>query len=155
MPEIRTSILDLTRTRVDDGFNSTGGSEARLFRNTWRRPWLPGNIIRPACTIVDDGQRKEGDSDTTCRDLIVKPKLVIDLAENWERQEPLQDWSDSVQKIIKHLVNWMPPGCGVERYEYIDDDPLDVLLQAGTSESIWVIRFEVKYQEFFGEIGKL
>lgn len=155
MASIRTLILDETRKRIDDHFNATGGSVERLFRNTWRRPWMPGNIVRPSCTVVDDGQRKEDDSDVTCRDLIVKIRLVIDLAENWERQQPFVDWSDRVQKIIKDLVNWMPPGCGVERFEYISDDPIDVLLAAGKSESIWIIEFEVKYQEYFGEIGKL
>ena len=152
---IRTKILDLTRDRIEAHFGATAGTIEKLFRNTWRRPWRPGNTVRPACTVVDDGQRKEGDSDVPCRDLVVRPKLVIDLAENWERQAKMQDWSDSIQKIIIDLVNWMPPGCGVERYEYTDDDPFEALLQNGKSESIWVVMFEVKYQEYFGEIGKL
>lgn len=155
MATIRTLILDQTRDRMEAHWGATGGTKEKLFRNVWRRPWLPGNTIRPACTVVDDGQRKESDSDMTYRDLLLRLKLVIDLAENWERQAPLQDWSDRIQNIIIDLVNWMPPGCGAERFEYVDDDPFDVLLQATKSESIWVVMFEVKYQEFFGEIGKL
>jgi hypothetical protein len=153
--QIRTSILDQTRTRIEGHFGVTGGTIERLFRHVWRRPWRPGNTIRPAITVSDDGQRKEADSDNTCRDLIVRPQLTIDLAENWDRQQPFEDWSDRVQKIIKDLVNWCPPGCGVERYEYISDDPFDVTLQGAKSESVWIVDFEVKYQENFGEIGKL
>ena len=153
--EIRTLILDQTRARVEAHFGAAGGTIEKLFRHVWRRPWMPGNTIRPAATIADGGQRKENDSDNTCRDLIVRPNIIIDLSENWERQAPLDDWSDRVQKIIKDLVNWCPPGCGVERFEYIDDDPFDVYVQNAKSESIWTINFEVKYQEHFGEIGKL
>lgn len=153
--EIRTSILDQTRARVEAHFGITGGTIEKLFRQVWRRPWTPGNTVRPAATISDGGQRKEADSDTTCRDLVLRPVITIDLAENWERQAPLDDWTDRVQKIIKDLVNWCPPGCGVQRFEYADDDPFDVLMQKVKSESIWVIQFEVTYQENFGEIGKL
>jgi len=155
LPEIRTSILDQIRVRIEAHFGVTAGTILKLFRNTWRRPWMPGNTVRPSCTVVDDGQRKEADSDNTCRDLTVKIRLVIDLAENWERQQSIEDWTDIVQKIIKDLVNWFPPGCGVERLEYISDDPFDVLLQGAKAESVWIIEFEVKYQEYFGEKGKL
>lgn len=155
MATIRTLILDQTRERIEAHYGATDGTKEKLFRQVWRRPWLPGNTIRPACTVVDDGQRKEDFSDVLYRDLMLRINLVIDLAENWERQAAMQDWSDRIQDIIVDLVNWMPPGCGVERFEYVDDDPLDVLLQNAKAESVWIVRFEVKYQECFGEIGKV
>ena len=142
----RSDILSGIRDRVEDRFDVTNGSDLKLFRSVWRRAWRPGNKVRPACTVVDRGQRNAGrDDPDASKDVLLSYHLMIDLKEQWDRQTPYEDWSDNVQGIIEALQNWLPVGCGVVTHDYVDDDPWEVELAHGAREEVWLIAMEVGY----------
>lgn len=150
----RTKILTDVAVRLNDKFNLATGSDIQLFRSVRRGAWRPGNAIRPALTVVDDGQAIESPNDEEGRMLTLRYKIVIDLAENWDRQTPMEDWSDRVETIWVCLQNWMVVGTGMLRHDYISDDPFDVIVAQGKSETIWVIEMEARYVADVGDMDK-
>jgi len=138
-------ILSAIKERLNQKFGP-GGDEEEIFRAVWRRPWKPGNTVRPALTVVDDGQMKTDGNPEDSKDVVLKIKLMLDLAANWDREAAQDTWSPRIQAIVESLINWLPTGAiGVTRLDYLSDDPLDVLIPDGKSESIWVIEFECTY----------
>ena len=145
MTQQRTTILDAAKTALD-GWYGPSGSEDRIFRKVWRRAWRPNNSVRPAATIVDNGQKRvENEDDAESEIFAVAWVIVIDLAENWDRQDPYTEWSDYIADIIKKFHNWCGAGCGEFNTTYVSDDPFDVLLVDGASKEIWTIEFETQY----------
>jgi hypothetical protein len=56
----------------------------------------------------------------------------------------MDDWSDRVERIRLKLENFSP-AAGCSRFEVLNDDPMDVVLQAGGVEAVWLIECEVEY----------
>ena len=143
MASQRTNILDATKTRLNGCYGPSGTEETR-YRKMWRRAWRPGNDIRPALTVVDNGQRRGDTHEPESVELILGVQLVIDLEENWDRQVPYQDWGDHLDALIGKLENWMAP-YGITEFQYQDDDLFTVLIMDGASQEIWVVNFDVHY----------
>lgn len=144
----RATILSNIRLRIEDQFSIKAADPAqRWFRDVWRRPWRPLNPLRPACTIVDVGQvnNEQTDEDVSSRTRTLSYHLVIDLAENWDRQTLSEDWSDRVELIHVSLENWLKAGPGLISHKYLNDDPLEVLLKSGQTESVWIVQMEAQY----------
>ena len=151
--ECRTKILDAVAARVEARYGAETGTIGQWFRKVVRGPWQPGNKMRPACTVTDFGQRRgeKVNSDVT-KSRILAFHLVLDLQENWDREEKNQDWSDRVQKIIAGIQNHKAAG-GMKRLDYVQDDPFEVVLTNGASEQIWIVEFEAEYFEDYAEFG--
>ena len=149
----RTKILDAWVDRLEKLYGPTGSTE-KIFRFIRRGAWRPGNPIRPGLTIIDDGQEitfnelddeKNDDGQTGSSDATLKIKIVLDLAENWDREQPNRDWSNIVQDVARRFGNWCPAGFGIMNTRYMGDDFFDFLAGEGKSEQLWMLEFEVDY----------
>lgn len=148
MSDRRKRLLEATRERIEKLFGSQGATKP-LFREVWRRAWQPGNAIREACTVVDMGQRRADPEDNTSTNLILGVKLVLDLADEWRREDAYAAWTDNVSEIIAAMENWRPYPF-VLFYTYQKDEPFTVIL-GDNREEIWEIEFEVECFEAFPE----
>ena len=140
--QLRTLTLDQITTRVKERFGP--GKDREFFREVERRQWFPGSQVRPKAWIVDDGQSRvtnAADKDGG-EEFQQKYKIILDLRDNWEREQPFIDWTDRVQEIVLHLLNWLPT-TGVIDHKYEDDEPFDAILASGAVQSIWIISFVV------------
>lgn len=147
----RTRILQAVATALNDEFGPN--AQEALFRKTVRRgAWRPGETVVPACTVVDNGCRREVGEDDGTIDLVLSVMVYIDVAENWDREEAFEDWSDRVESIAKKLHNLQVIKTGLVRY--VDDDPWEVLLTNGKSQALWSVQFEVEYTDDFGEMAE-
>jgi len=122
------------------------GAAGQWFRGIKRAQWRPGNNVRP-CVWVTDGGTVRGsgrlDDDTT-KSHVLTIRLVLDLVSHFEREDTMDDWSDRVERIRLKLENFSP-AAGCSRFEVLNDDPMDVVLQAGGVEAVWLIECEVEY----------
>lgn len=152
MESKRTRIVQAIANRMEERFGPDG-QVGNYFRKVRRGQWRPGSATRPMCTIVDDGKRTEIQEDTAGSDLALDIKLILDLNENWDREEAFEDWSDRVEQIVTALANWLPINA-VRTIRYVGDDPFEVVFQGGKSEQIWIVEFEVNYFDDYGDLGK-
>lgn len=149
----RTKILEAVRARLDTAY---GPKTA----NSWLRsvklgPWAPGSAVRPCLTVNDGGQRKamnDGDAEDT-KQYVLTIELILDLSANWERQADAEQWSDRIEQIWTHLQNWLPAQCCL-RMDYASDDPMDVILTNGSTQSVWRIELECEYFKDVGSLAK-
>ncbi|MCE5257008.1 MAG: hypothetical protein LLF89_09210 [Spirochaetaceae bacterium] len=141
----RTQIKQNVGELLDAKFSLAKGSDGQWFRQIKVGPWTPGNKVRPAATVVDFGGSKDdkNDSDTT-KGRTLKLHVVLDLVDQFDRENKAADWSDRVEQIALAIQNYRA-GAGVTRMDYVNDDPFEVLLVGGASEQIWVIEFEADY----------
>jgi len=140
----RVSILEDYRARIEDRFGKT--SAFPWFRQVKRGPWRPGNQIRPTLWVVDDGQ--ESQDQWVARDsrsFTLRFKFVLDLLANWENKDQVEEWTDRVQKLIIFALQERVRSFGMLKAEYVGDDPVDVVLQNGPSEQVWIIEFTCDY----------
>jgi len=145
----RTKILDAYKTRIWDLFNSTDGTEVKIFRNGWRRPLRPVSQC-PSFTVTDNGQRRADDLDNESEGRILSVRIFFHVADTWERESDVQDWSDYIDRIDTKLRG-RPSGYGVEDILYVSDDPFDVVFTSGSSQAVWVLDHEVRYFEVIDE----
>lgn len=150
--EFRPKILEAVTKRIRDLFGPD--APRNLFRKVRRGAWRPGGISRPSCTVVDDGSsvvRQIRDMDQApsdgSHDIELKVMLVLELEENWDREETFNDWTNNVSEIIRSIANWRPTGCGVLEVKYRDDDPFTVEYSDGASRELWIINFNILYFE--------
>jgi len=140
----RIQILDAYKTRLWTLFNTSTGTEEKLFRACWRRQYqlVP---MRPSFTVTDGGQRRgpSGDQDDVSEGRVLSVRIFFHIAENWEREAALQDWSNRIDLIDSKLRGC--PGYGIENIRYADDDPFEVVLTSGETEAAWVLDHEVDY----------
>lgn len=149
----RALILDGAKSRINTAYGPAGIS-AHWFRNVWRRPWAPGNQVRPALTVVDGGQQQLSDpQNEDTKEYELTFQTVLDLEADWSREKSEQDWSDRVEALKVLIQNWLP-AYGVLEMNYRNDEPVEVVLQAGKVEAIWVIEFTARYFCEVGVFGK-
>lgn len=150
---VRTIILDNLATRMEAKFSREKGTVRQLFRQIKRGPWEPGNVTRPACTIVDYGAKRgeKNNSDTT-KGRVLAIQFVLDIEANWTREKDCQDWTDNVAQIINNIQNYKA-GPGLLRLDFETDNPFEVILADGASEQIWIIEFEAEFFEDYAAFG--
>jgi hypothetical protein len=141
--EFRTMLLNALAQRLDTNFGNSG-KIGGFFREVKRGYVGPVNVY-PTLVVADNGQSKGDVGDDESSDRVLSIRIMCYLAENWDRLDAKDDWTDRVEKIIHDLENWLPEGTGGERMEYKTDDPFDVLFTSGASAAVWVIDFEYTY----------
>ena len=147
----RGTILKSIKARAIDLFGPQGEVE-KIFRGVSRSAWQPGaNTARPWATVVDDGQKvgeqyvdgsetqRDGSEDRT-----LNVKIVIDLEDNWGREETYETWTQRIEAICAAITNKLIPGVGCLRVRYISDEPFTVIF-GDQSQEIWILEFEVDY----------
>lgn len=143
MTQVRTNILKKVRDRVNS-YYGPAGTLLKLFREV-RRSQLRPCDAKPACTVVDGGQRRGENDDDESTSRVLTVQLYLHLAENWERQAELEEWSDNVELVIELLENWLPAACGGLKLHCVSDEPFDCVFLSGAQEALWMIEFEATY----------
>ena len=149
----RTAILDGVRNRLETFFGAAGYRP--LFRKTFRGKWQPGNTMRPAATVNDDGSEKTGaDNSDVTKNQRLKFQIILDLAENFMRdgKDIRVDWSAELERIRMAVQNY-DPKAGVLSMNVTNDTPFDVVVQDGAIEPIWIIECECEFFIEFCEFG--
>lgn len=141
--EFRTMALNGLVTRLNTYFGPSG-KIGNFFREVERGYVRPPNVY-PKCVITDNGQKSDDPDDNESDSRVLSIRLLFYLAENWDRVDAKNDWSDRVEQVIHNIENWLPAGSGSLRMKYQDDDPFDVVFTSGKSAAAWVIDFEYKY----------
>jgi len=148
---LRKTILTAITTRINTKFNSETGTVGKWFRKIERGILEPITNVRPALTVGDGGQQRASDRDSFVgtgsefgQEYELKVLLTLQLAENWERVNPSDDWTDRIQTIIEDLSGWRPTAC-IDNLLYIADDPAFLSFQAGSFEAAWEIEFQARY----------
>lgn len=152
----RTRIVQGLAKHLSELYGPGGSRQAVLRKKVRHGGWAPGRKPRPQLTVVDDGQQRAGFSDAEqCKEMLLDVRLVLDLEDNWDREETYKQWTDFVADLIEQVSNVMVPGTGMTRAHYRDDDPIDVVLQSGDSEQIWTIGFDVRYVMHVPEVREI
>jgi hypothetical protein len=147
----RKTILAAVQTRLKAKFSAEKGATEQLFREIWVKPWQPGNKVRPAAWIVDNGARRSGtrSQSESGKDRILQFQVIIDLDDNFDRPENYVLWQNRIEAIAAEIQN-LDPKAGVRRMDYQSDDPFEAIIPGAASEQIWLIEFEC---EFFIDAG--
>lgn len=146
-PSFRKAILTDLAARWNLLFGPSG-TTGKWFRTVRRGPIMPCSAGWPILNCQDGGQRRiEADNDETATETerMLTVLAVCQLAEDWTKVDPKNDWSDRVEAIIAATNKYRLSGCGVLRLDYVDDDPADVVFMSGGSAAIWQIEFQVQY----------
>lgn len=124
------------------------GTTNKWFRAVKRGPVVPVAISYPALWCVDAGQRRiEGEESDNCWTKELTLQAVLQLAEDWTKVDPKNDWSDHVSQIISDTNRLRLAGYGIVRFDYVEDSPADILFLSGQSSAVWSIDFVVQYVE--------
>jgi hypothetical protein len=154
MSSIRRQIREAQGARLGVLLNTTTGTVAHLVREfVSDRPWMPQKAPKTRATVMDNGQSRAGyrDSEST-KSFSVETEIVLDLPQNWGAD--LNTWSDAIAAVIADFQNRLFNVPGMLRCDYVDDDPVNVVLPDGTSQQVWLLHFRNTYLEDVGEIGK-
>ena len=140
----RAAILASVTARLDARFGPSG-TTGKWLRAVWRRPWMPGNTLRPSATVVDLGEQQAGGArsdETKKRTLFFQ--VVLDLEAQLEREAVTEDWTERVATINQAIQNFDAQS-GCLRLDATRDEPIEVALQSGAAEHIWVLEYECDY----------
>ena len=141
----RTLIKQNLGKEINRLFGRSAGTLGQWFRSVRVGPWQPASKVRPACTVVDNGAKKGGQDDSgTTKGRVLAVHLVLDIESEGDKEKTVADWSDRVALIDQSLQNFKPAG-GLRRFDYISDDPYEVILTSGSSQQIWMMEFEAEY----------
>jgi hypothetical protein len=154
MSSIRTQIRKAQGARLSVLLNITTGTLARTVRAfICDRPWKPQNAPMTRCTVADNGQSRAGYHDAeTEKSFALETEIVIDLPVNWDSD--YDTWCDIIEGVIVDFQNRLFAVPGVLRCDYVDDDPVNVVLTSGATHQVWVLHFRTTYSKEVGEIGK-
>ena len=122
------------------------GTTGKWFRDVKRGPVQPIVSGYPLLICHDGGQKRVEDEESESswtKELTLFG--VLQLAENWTRVSPSDDWTDRVETLINATNRYRLAGFGIERFDYVDDDPADVVFLDGQSSAIWQVQFSVRY----------
>lgn len=139
----RTLILQKIVERIDAKFGA-GGTTQKMFRDVARGPLTRATMFA-RCVVEDGGQTRETPNDNVSGDRTLKVKLYLQVAANWEKPTEAEDWTNNVEVLVRNLQNWARPGCGILAFNYVSDEPFDVVYTSGDTEAVWVVDFDVKY----------
>lgn len=141
---MRTQILDAYNARIWSLYNSTTGSIEKLFRAHWRGPIRPMAMM-PGYIVSDNGQRRAPgrDHDDGSEERLLSVRVTLFVADNWQRDAAIEDWTDRVDQLDGFLRG--RPGYGIVNIRYVSDDPMDVVFTSGKSAAVWVLDHEVEY----------
>lgn len=154
MSSIRRQIREAQGARLLVLLNHTTGTVAHLLREVIsNKPWKPQNAPKARATVMDNGQARAGYKDSeTEKSFAVETEIVFDLPVNWDSD--YNTWHDAVDSVTVDFQNRLFGVPGMLRCEYVDDDPVNVVLADGTSQQVWVLHFRNTYFQGVGEIGK-
>lgn len=138
----RTQILDAYKSRIWRLYNSTNGTELKLFRAGRRGQYQRAEVF-PSFIVMDSGQRKGATSGNESESRILSVRIFFQIEGNWDRVQDVQDWTDRVDAIERNLRG--RPGYGIETIRYVGDDPWEVEFQSGGTEALWTLDHEVEY----------
>lgn len=154
MSSIRTQIRKAQGARLAVLLNMSTGTLAKAVRSfVSDRPWKPQNAPMTRCTVQDNGQSRAGYRDAeTEKSFALETEIVLDLPVNWGSE--YDTWCDIVEGIVDDFQNRLFDVPGALRCEYVDDDPVNVVLTDGATHQVWVLHFKTTFAKEVGEIGK-
>jgi hypothetical protein len=123
------------------------GTYAQWFRSVRRGMATPTSVY-PVLVVSDAGQSRETGEDaddSTSYEKRLRIDVTLQLAEDWTRVANSDQWTERVEAVIATLDRNLPSGC--LRFDYLDDDPADIVFLAGSSAAVWQISFEAHYFE--------
>lgn len=145
-PKFRSGILQAIDALLWGAFNSQTGTDSKTFRAHEYGVLLPAHDKAfPKFTVSDGGQRAVTDSEARTEasgERMFTVLVTLQIAANWARAGEHATWSDHVETMVAKVLDFMP-AFGVIEMKYVDDDPVDVVFQAGASSAGWEISFEV------------
>jgi len=143
LKSLRRTIIEKIRDRIDKKFG-VGKTVKQIFRDVVHGPLTRADVYS-RCVVEDAGQSREKPIDNESGDRILKLRLYLQCAADWEKTEEAGDWTDNVELIIGDLQNYSEDGCGILFCDYISDEPFDVVYTNGATEAVWVVDIEVHY----------
>lgn len=121
----------------------------RILRSVRRGQWLMDGAGLPKCTVVDGGQARDATRDRAEGAFFELTVLaILDLDENWSREEAPDRWSDLIQTVVglAHVLS----GNGIETVNVVDDRPFQMPgSSGGNSTQHWVVEWRVMYWDRF------
>ncbi len=124
------------------------GTTGKWFRAVTRGPVVPVVSAYPALWCQDGGQRRiENEESDNCYTKELTVLAVLQLAEDWTKVEAKNDWTDRVSQMISDTNRWRLAGYCITRFDYVDDEPADIVFLSGGSAAVWTITFAVQYSE--------
>jgi hypothetical protein len=141
----RSSIIAATVGLLQASY---GPKTGQWFRAVQRGPWQPGNGLRPACIVEDQGLRAVELFDGGGK-LALKMQLVLDLAEHWGGAGEFEKWQDRIEQLNDRLNDWHPAAMlGVETINFLEDQPAEIILGDAASQFLWFVNYEVLFNRF-------
>ena len=128
-----------------------GPNAAGIFREVRKGPWHPTLACsRPCLWVCDVGQTADKHFDDALK-LRLKMLLVLDLEDDFTNPASFEKWQGVVDLLIEVFEQWNPLQFSRELIEYVDDDPMEVTFQSGSSRYIWTLNEEIVYMRHFGK----
>lgn len=126
------------------------GTTGKWFRGVTRGPVRPLQGSFPHLWVADAGQRRvEGEETESSWTKELTLQGVLHLEADWTRVATADDWTDRVSRLIADTNRYRLGGYGITRFDYVDDEPGDLVFFSGGSAAVWTVSFAIQYVEQF------